>query len=86
MKVTVLVENSLAEGAAQVRPEYGLCLFIEHRGKNILLDTGSSGLFAQNAEALGIDLKRSISWSSPTPISTMAADWPASWRSTPPRR
>lgn len=57
MKISVLVENSLAEGAAQVRPEHGLSLFIEHRGKNILLDTGASGLFAQNAEALGIDLR-----------------------------
>ncbi len=58
MKVTVLIENSLAEGAEGVRPEYGLCLHIEHRGKSILLDTGSSGLFAQNAGALGIDLER----------------------------
>lgn len=58
MKISVLIENSLAEGAAGVRPEYGLSLHIEHRGKSILLDTGSSGLFAQNAGAMGIDLKK----------------------------
>ena len=58
MKITTLIENTLSEGGAQLKPEHGISLFIEHRGKNILFDTGSSSLFARNADALGIDLKR----------------------------
>jgi 7,8-dihydropterin-6-yl-methyl-4-(beta-D-ribofuranosyl)aminobenzene 5'-phosphate synthase len=58
VKITTLIENTAVEGAAQLKPEHGISLFIEHRGKNILFDTGSSDLFARNAEALGIDLKR----------------------------
>lgn len=53
MKITVLMENTAAEG---LTPEHGLSLYIEHRGKKLLLDAGSSGKFADNAQALGIDL------------------------------
>lgn len=58
MKITVLAENTAVEGAARVSPEHGLSLYIEHRGKNILFDTGVRELFARNAEDLGIDLTR----------------------------
>ncbi len=55
MKVTVLMENTALEGCG-LTPEHGLSLYIEHRGHKLLLDAGSSGKFADNARALGIDL------------------------------
>lgn len=55
MKITVLMENTALEGCGLV-PEHGLSLYIEHRGRKLLLDAGSSGKFADNAQALGIDL------------------------------
>ncbi|MBR4098896.1 MAG: MBL fold metallo-hydrolase, partial [Clostridium sp.] len=55
MKITVLMENSAREGCG-LTPEHGLSFYIEHKGKRILLDAGSSGRFADNAEALGVDL------------------------------
>ena len=55
MKVTVLMENTAREGCGLV-PEHGLSLYIEYRGKKLLLDAGSSGKFAGNAQALGVDL------------------------------
>jgi 7,8-dihydropterin-6-yl-methyl-4-(beta-D-ribofuranosyl)aminobenzene 5'-phosphate synthase len=51
--MTVLIDN-LAE--APLVGEWGLSILIDADGKRILLDTGASGLFAQNAECLGIDL------------------------------
>lgn len=53
MEVTVLIENLGPEGLAC---EHGLSLHLEYRGRSILLDTGSSGAFAGNAKALGLDL------------------------------
>lgn len=55
MKVTVLMENTALEGCGLV-PEHGLSLYIEHRGHRLLLDAGSSGRFADNAQTLGVDL------------------------------
>lgn len=55
MNVTVLIENTAREGSG-LQAEAGLSLHIAHRGRSILLDGGSSGKFAQNAAALGIDL------------------------------
>lgn len=55
MKVTVLMENTAREGCGLV-PEHGLSLYIEYRGKKLLLDAGSSGKFAGNAQMLGVDL------------------------------
>lgn len=54
MKATVLVDNI---GSGALRGEWGLSIYIEYREKKILLDTGASGLFAENAEKMGIDLK-----------------------------
>ena len=53
MEITVLIENLGPEHLAR---EHGLALHIRYKGRNILLDTGSSGAFADNAKALGIDL------------------------------
>ena len=53
MKVTLLVEDSAREGFSAA---HGLSLFIEHGGKNYLLDAGAGKEFAENAEKLGVDL------------------------------
>jgi len=54
MKITVLSENSSCRHG--IVAEHGLSLFIEAKGKKILFDTGASGVFADNAAAMGIDL------------------------------
>ena len=54
VRVTVLCEN--VQGNDKVRAEHGLSLYIEACGKRILFDMGQSGLFAENASSLGIDL------------------------------
>ena len=53
MRVTVLAENTSVCG---LPAEHGLSLFVEAAGRRFLFDTGASGLFARNADALGIDL------------------------------
>ena len=55
MKVTVLVENTAPEHSG-LTPEHGLSLYIQYRDHHILLDAGCSRAFAQNAQALGVDL------------------------------
>lgn len=54
MKIKVLVENTA--GSENFDTEHGLSLYIETQNKKILFDMGQSGLFAQNAEKLGVDL------------------------------
>lgn len=56
MKITVLVENTTIN--EKFKAEHGLSLFIEYKDRRILLDAGSSGLFAENAKLLGVDLSR----------------------------
>ena len=53
MKATVVVDN---RGSGALSGEWGLCIYIEYGEKRILLDTGASDLFVQNAEKLGLDL------------------------------
>ena len=53
MKAVVLIDN-IAD--SPLRDEWGLCVIIEHDGKKILLDTGASSLFRENAKKLGCDL------------------------------
>ena len=53
MKATVVVDNIKNMG---IPGEWGLCIYIEYNGKKILLDTGASTLFEQNASALNIAL------------------------------
>jgi 7,8-dihydropterin-6-yl-methyl-4-(beta-D-ribofuranosyl)aminobenzene 5'-phosphate synthase len=57
MTITVLVENSAGHDA-RLAGEHGLSLHVAHGGIAILHDTGASGLFAENAAVLGIDLSR----------------------------
>lgn len=54
MRATILVDNR--PGGEGLPGEWGLSIHIEYEGRRILLDTGASGLFAENAQALGIDL------------------------------
>jgi 7,8-dihydropterin-6-yl-methyl-4-(beta-D-ribofuranosyl)aminobenzene 5'-phosphate synthase len=56
MIVTVLAENTVAEGGAGLRPEQGLSLHLALGHASILYDAGASGLFADNAARMGIDL------------------------------
>lgn len=55
MKVTIVVDNIEHAG---IPGEWGFCAYIEQNGKKLLLDTGASNLFAENAEKLNIDLKK----------------------------
>ena len=54
MKITVLSENTTK--GPRVTPEFGLSMHITCSGSSALFDTGSSGNFARNARALGIDI------------------------------
>ena len=53
LRITVLMENTAREGLVA---EHGLSFFLEYRGRCFLLDAGSSGRFADNAQKLGVDL------------------------------
>lgn len=53
MRATVLADN-IAGG--ELRGEWGLSIYIEYEGQNILLDTGASDLFLKNAAGLGKDI------------------------------
>jgi 7,8-dihydropterin-6-yl-methyl-4-(beta-D-ribofuranosyl)aminobenzene 5'-phosphate synthase len=56
MKITTLIENTKGENK-ELKYEHGLSMFIETEDCNILLDTGKTGDFIENAEKLNIDLK-----------------------------
>lgn len=54
MKATVIVDNIENNGMSG---EWGLCIYIEYGDKKVLLDTGASALFKENAKKLGISLE-----------------------------
>lgn len=56
MKVTCIMENTI--GNELCRVEHGLSLHVEMEGTRILIDTGASGLFIENANRLGVDLTK----------------------------
>ncbi|MFP4443826.1 MAG: MBL fold metallo-hydrolase, partial [Spirochaetia bacterium] len=57
MKLTILAENTVSpEAKRNCVAEWGLSVFIETPEVKILFDTGHSGIFASNAENLGIAL------------------------------
>ncbi len=58
MRITTLAENTVTDTTMLIKPEHGISLLIEHGGKTVLFDTGTSGLFAKNASLMNIDLSR----------------------------
>ncbi len=56
MQVTVLIENSANPARPDLRAEHGLSLHVVWSDRALLFDTGSSGAFFDNAQALGVDL------------------------------
>lgn len=55
LKITTLIENSPGEHHG-LQTEHGIAFFIEKDGHTILFDTGQTGLFAENAQQLNVDL------------------------------
>lgn len=55
MIAKVLIDNITKN---ELVSEWGLSFFIEYEGHQILLDTGASGCFAENAPKLGVDLEK----------------------------
>ena len=55
MRLVVLSDNNTLIGQC-LKGEPGACYYIEDGGKKILLDTGFSNVFLENAAQLGIDL------------------------------
>ncbi len=55
MRITILVDNA---GAAGLRAEHGLSLWIEARGRRILFDTGQGNALRGNARGLRAPLER----------------------------
>lgn len=55
LKITTLIENN-PHDTKTLQYEHGLSMYIEVDGLRILFDTGQSGAFWNNADALGIDL------------------------------
>lgn len=53
-KITVVVDNVPFH---EIKGEWGLSIWIEHNGKNILLDAGASNLFEENLIKLGKDIR-----------------------------
>ena len=53
--ITCLVDNRARPG---FEAEHGLSLFIEHGDAAVLLDTGQSGVFLDNARRMGVDLTK----------------------------
>lgn len=54
MRAKVIVDNIEYNN---IPGEWGLSIYIEHEDVRILLDTGATGLFAENAEKLGVNLE-----------------------------
>lgn len=53
MRITILIDNLTRD---ELICEWGLAIHIDHNGHKILLDSGTTGSFADNAEKLGVDL------------------------------
>ncbi|MCR4711538.1 MAG: MBL fold metallo-hydrolase [Clostridia bacterium] len=56
MKLTFLMDNNVKWGLEKMVAQHGFSVFIEESGKRILFDTGYTGIFLENAKALGVDL------------------------------
>jgi len=56
MKITVLLEN--ISNIPELGSEHGLSLYIEALDKDIMFDTGETGIFKENAVTLGKDISK----------------------------
>lgn len=56
MKIVNLIENT--EGGRRCLVEHGLSFYVETRRHRLLVDTGASAAFMENARILGVDLSR----------------------------
>ena len=56
MRMTVLIENDAPTEGADLTAEFGLSLLFDLGGRQILFDTGETGVFADNASRLGFDV------------------------------
>jgi 7,8-dihydropterin-6-yl-methyl-4-(beta-D-ribofuranosyl)aminobenzene 5'-phosphate synthase len=56
VEITVLIDNEPSRVHPRLRTERGHSLHVRWRGRSLLLDTGMSGRFADNACALGIEI------------------------------
>jgi 7,8-dihydropterin-6-yl-methyl-4-(beta-D-ribofuranosyl)aminobenzene 5'-phosphate synthase len=56
MRMTVLIENETPTDGADLAAEFGLSLLFDLGETQILFDTGDSGVFADNASHLGLDI------------------------------
>lgn len=55
MRAKILVDNLTK---SNLQPEWGLAVYLDYEGHKILLDTGASGRFAENAQACGAPLEQ----------------------------
>ena len=56
MRMTVLIENDAPTNGGELSAEFGLSLLFDLGGRQILFDTGETGVFADNASRLGLDI------------------------------
>lgn len=56
MKITTLIDNN-SGSSEELKGEHGFSVLVEADGEKILFDTGSTGAFLDNADAMGIDLE-----------------------------
>lgn len=54
MRIITVIEDT--RGDAECSYEHGLCVYVETKNHKLLLDTGATAAFADNADKLGIDL------------------------------
>ncbi len=55
MIAKILVDNNTRD---ELKAEWGLAVHIEYEGHQILLDAGTTHLFAENADMMGVDLNQ----------------------------
>ena len=55
MLAKILIDN---QSKNELACEWGLAVYLEYEGRRILLDTGTTGVFVKNAEAMGVPLEK----------------------------
>ena len=80
MRATVLVDNI---GNDTIQGEWGLSFYIEYGDRKLLLDAGASGLFAENAQKLGLSLEEVDYAVLSHATMTMQTECASFWTATP---